>query len=108
MTPIRELTLLDAVTANTTGDRKDSQGSKGWTFVITATGGAVSATVDIEIEIMGRWVSIHTETLSAAVSVPIRDEEGQYQAVRAVVSSYASGTITVEATGSGQGFIFNG
>ena len=96
---LQKNTLLNAVTANTTGGANGTEHAKGWTFSITATGSA-NATINIEAYVGASWYSIHEEAITSAGSFMIRDDEGHYEKLRAVVSNYSDGTFTVYATGT--------
>jgi len=96
---LQKNTLLNGVSANTTGGANGTEHAKGWTFSITATGSA-NATINIEAYVGASWYSIHEEAITSAGSFMVRDDEGHYEKLRAVVSGYSDGTFTVYATGT--------
>ena len=98
---LQKETLLSNCYANTTGSPHPVERAKGWTYSIEATGSA-DVTVDIEAYIGTSWYSIHQEVITTAGNYMVRDDEGHYEKLRAVTSSYSDGTINVYATGTTQ------
>mgnify|MGYP003678429975 CR=1 FL=1 len=96
---LQKATLLSGVTANTTGTSKQTERAKGWTFSVDGSGSA-DATVSIEAYVGTSWYVIHEEVITGDGSFMVRDDEGHYEAMRARVSSYSSGTFSVYATGT--------
>ena len=92
-------TLLSSVSASGAGSAFSVDRTKGWTFVI-ATESAGAATVDIEAYIGGAWHVVHSQSVSALGSVMVRDDHGHYEKLRANVSAYTAGTLSVYATGT--------
>lgn len=99
MISLDKKTLLDGVTASGAGSAVGSERTKGYTFVISTT---VSGTATIAIQgyIGGGWRTIHSEDVTTAGDVMIRDDHGHYEQIRANVTSYTSGTHSVYATGT--------
>ena len=92
-------TLLSAVTSAGAGSAFGSERTKGYTFVISTT---VSGTATIAIQgyIGGGWRTIHSEDVTTAGDVMIRDDHGHYEKIRANITSYTSGTHSVFSTGT--------
>jgi hypothetical protein len=99
-----EYTLLSAVTSTGAGTAITTNKIKGWTFVITAASVTTGGTVEIEAELNGSWISIHSEAVTANGNTVVRDEHGHYTQLRANVTARTDGTYTVSATGSTSGF----
>tara|TARA_S200002703_G_scaffold4693_1_gene5801 strand:+ start:3670 stop:3990 length:321 start_codon:yes stop_codon:yes gene_type:complete len=99
-----EYTLLSAVTSTGAGTAINSQRTKGWTFVITAASVTTGGTVEIEAELNGSWITIHSEAVTADGDTVVRDEHGHYTQLRGNVTARTDGTYTVTATGSTFGY----
>jgi hypothetical protein len=99
MISLEKKTLLDGVTASGAGSEFSVERSKGYTFVISTT---VSGTATIAIQgyIGGGWRTIHSEDVTAAGDVMIRDDHGHYEKIRANITAYTSGTHSVFSTGT--------
>jgi hypothetical protein len=92
-------TLLSAVTSAGAGSAFGSERTKGYTFVISTTVSG-TATIAIQAYIGGGWKTIHSEDVTAAGDVMIRDDHGHYEKIRANITSYTSGTHSVFSTGT--------
>jgi hypothetical protein len=97
-----ESTLLDAVTAVTTGTAVKANRERGWSFVIVATSVTTGATVGIEGKINGQWAKIHEEVITADGSYLIQNGDGHYAEIRGTIGTgdYTDGTYTVVAGGT--------
>lgn len=73
---------------------------KGWTFAITSTLVTSGATLAIQAEMVGGWVTIHEEVVTTNDTVVVRDEYGHYDKLRVNVTAYTDGTYGVKAMGS--------
>lgn len=99
MISLDKKTLLSGVTASGAGSEFQVERDKGWTFVVQTTVSG-TATVDIEAYIGGVWNVVHSQSVSGAGSIMIRDDHGHYEKIRGNISSYTSGTHSVFATGT--------
>jgi hypothetical protein len=99
MRSLDKKTLLLNGTSQAPGADFNVERDKGFTFVITTTVSG-AATVDIEAWIGGAWHVVHSEDVSAAGSIMIRDDMGHYEKIRANISAYTAGTHSVYATGT--------
>lgn len=74
---------------------------KGWTFAITCITATI-AEIRFQGDIKGAWRDIHVENLTTPFTgnKMIRDLNGQYDKIRANVTSYSSGLFVVVAGGS--------
>lgn len=87
--------LLSNVTSAGAGSGVDSSEVIQHTISIIATGGSASATVRIDgSDLAGNWVNISQNVISSTGNYLV-NFSGYYHQVRANISSYTSGTFTV-------------
>lgn len=101
MRSLDKKTLLLNGTSGAPGAEFQVERSKGWTFLIATTVSG-TATVDIEAYFSesSAWHVIHSQSVTAAGSLMIRDDHGHYEKIRANISAYTSGTHSVYASGT--------
>ncbi len=90
------LTLLSAVTANTTGAEQFAEKTF-WRFDVKTAGGSVDATLALQYKSpAGDWITLDTRAYVTAANFTFQ-WTGPARYVRAVLSSYVAGTFTVTA-----------
>ena len=101
MRSLDKKTLLLNGTSDAPGAEFQVERSKGWTFLIATTVSG-TATVDIEAYFSesSAWHVIHSQSVTAAGSLMIRDDHGHYEKIRANISAYTSGTHSVYSSGT--------
>lgn len=94
--PNLSYTLLDAVTANTTGDKKIAELYSVLTFQVISASVTTGATVTIQASLDGtNWTACETYAITGNASEMLTIANEKLKYVRAVVSSYVDGTYTV-------------
>lgn len=89
-----QLTLLDGVTADTTGTAFEVDLFEKMTLTVVATGVTTGATFDLEIkDPKGNWVSIWNYTFGATGN-QIQIIDTPLLEIRGKISSYTDGTFT--------------
>jgi hypothetical protein len=91
--------LLNAATADTTGETLDTPGAKQITIFTTSSGVSTGATRTIEVKdpATGSWHTVDSlVSTDAAFNEPVL-YVGRAAAVRASISGYSDGTYTVSA-----------
>ena len=93
--------LLNNVTSAGASTGTDASEVIQHTVTIIATGGSVSATVRIDgADLGGNWVNIAQNVISGAGNYLV-SFTGYYHQIRANISSYTSGTYTVNWSAAG-------